>query len=95
MSDEMKLPEAVRVLCNALKHDSGVWQAWQANIAIAFQDEYFREHRDQGIHYISNVAATNFLNNLISLNEKKDSKHDADEVRRDLDLAIRYLKEGK
>ena len=62
------LAEAMRVLKKALKADPGYYYAWQANIAMQFQDEYSRHkgYKSRAVlHEISNKAAMNFLNLLI------------------------------
>lgn len=74
---DITLEEAIEVLCNALKEDSSYYISWQANIAMAFQDEFKNQEKyhngftrwlflENGLHTISNEAAKNFLNSLIS-----------------------------
>lgn len=60
------LAQAVDVLKNALKNDKSYEDTWQANIAMAFKDEFNRRKpiKDGDIHDIANDAAQNFLNNL-------------------------------
>lgn len=57
----------MKILVEKLKTDPDYRYAWQANIAMAFQDEYNR-HKDGpqqiNIHLISNNAADYFLENL-------------------------------
>ena len=60
---------AVRWLTWQLRKDKGLWISYQANIAMAFQDEfnrfmgrYGRNEAVDNIHSISNAAATNFMN---------------------------------
>jgi hypothetical protein len=67
----MKTKDAVDVLCDSLVHDEGYWICWQANIAMAFYDEWNRIANDGGlpckpehIHMIANSAANNFLKML-------------------------------
>jgi hypothetical protein len=66
--------EAIETLSKALKEDSDYRMSWQANIAMAFQDEFERGaefnttpltnvERD-ALHTVANKAADNFLNNL-------------------------------
>jgi len=61
MIDELK---------KALKNDKELYYAYQANIAVQFQDEYARSKstykNHEEIHKISNSAAKNFLNLLIN-----------------------------
>lgn len=63
--------EAVATLVLALKADPDYRRAWQANIAMAFYDEFCRSFgpvdRDitpGDIHPVANRAADNFLNIL-------------------------------
>lgn len=74
-----KLEKAINVLCEELakdKSEGSYYYSWQANIAMAFQDEFWRnfEEKDEElflkiessfIHTISNQAAKNFLDLLI------------------------------
>jgi hypothetical protein len=66
--------EALQVITTALKNDPEYFYTWQANIAMAFQDEFdiqsdkykpniFVANRTS-IHEIANKAAINFLNLL-------------------------------
>jgi len=56
-----KLKNAVEVLREALKTDEGYRIGWQANIAMAFKDEYYRSKNKEEIHEIANKASDNFL----------------------------------
>jgi len=71
-----KLKKAVETLCEELakdKSEGSYYYSWQANIAMAFQDEFWRTYNKEGfsenelneIHTIANEAAKNFLNLLI------------------------------
>ena len=66
----LRLKEAVSVLVEALKTDESYRIGWQANIAMAFKDEYCREKFQQSeqnfedVHELANSAADNFLNLL-------------------------------
>ena len=69
---EPTLQEAIKVLQKHLREDKSegsYYHSWQANIAMAFQDEvcinpaHFADEYD--FKEISNKAAKNFLNNLI------------------------------
>lgn len=62
---EDDLADAISVLVRALKKDDNYRMTWQANIAMAFQDEFHRSHRHCGVHEMSNEAAKNFLSNLM------------------------------
>lgn len=69
---ELELPYAIGRLCEELEKDKSegsYYYAWQANIAMAFQDEYRKELGDSPkmrvfIHEISNAAAKRFLDSL-------------------------------
>lgn len=76
MNGELK--QAVEALCKALAEDKAegsYYYAWQANIAMAFKDEYDQSanldelypHQKShiNIHEIANNAAKNFLDMLI------------------------------
>ena len=59
----------INTLIKNLKKDSGYYESWKANIAMAFKDEYGRcEKRYKNrndIHRIANKSADNFLNLLM------------------------------
>jgi len=67
----MTTEEAVLHLQKALKEDPGYYYGWQANIAMAFKDEYHKRaalgHHIDGetIHEIANDAAKRFLDLLL------------------------------
>ena len=65
---ETKLSKAISTLVDALKNDPDYRYAWQANIAMSFQDEFARQTGNEGdlvsnskIHRIANKSADNFL----------------------------------
>ena len=63
----MELKEAMAVLRTALLNDEDYRLGWQANIAMAFQDEAARQECKEDrrkLHTISNKAAKNFINIL-------------------------------
>lgn len=66
------IPFSVKNLCERLKKDKDYYYSWQANIAMAFQDEFRKEFPASStgylfdLHKISNEAAKYFLNNLIN-----------------------------
>jgi hypothetical protein len=69
----MTTKDAIKVLTEALKKDSGYHYSWQANIAIAFQDACKKEGISfPQLHNISNTAALNFLDVLCMDNEESD-----------------------
>ena len=63
----MNTKEAVKTLTERLQADEGLRLGYQANIAMAFKDEYKRKRveksdiNDSDIHEIANKAADNFL----------------------------------
>jgi hypothetical protein len=67
----MRVSDAVKTIVKELKADEGYRIGWQANIAMAFKDEWQRTvdsgvlpiAQDQ-IHAIANQAADNFLKTL-------------------------------
>lgn len=76
---DTKLREAIDILCSELQKDKSegsYYYSWQANIAMAFKDEFDRkleEHKthatkwlfkENGVHEIANNAAKNFLDML-------------------------------
>lgn len=60
---DMTFQQALKVFVDTLNEDGLAWIAWQANIAMAFQDAV---HQNPGmdLHGVSNLAATNFLKML-------------------------------
>lgn len=59
----------IKELIKNLRDDPDLYYVYQANIAMAFQDEYYRykkKYKNRGdIHQISNQGAKNFLDLLI------------------------------
>jgi len=62
------LPDAVETVTKAIREDKELYIAYQANIAMSFQDEFRRQMGQIGrneaienIHQIANNAAKNFL----------------------------------
>ena len=77
VKEQIVLQEAVKTLCNALREDKGLYIAYQANIAMAFQDEFIKQSEkhelftkwlmsEGGLHTIANNASHNFLKLLMS-----------------------------
>lgn len=68
--EQAEISKAVETLCNALRKDSAFYIAYQANIAMAFKDEWDRRSGEVGradnILEIANEAAKSFLNLLIT-----------------------------
>lgn len=72
MDKTITLEEAMKVVCQAIREDKAYRIGWQANIAMAFKDEYNLFEQRGGmiappgaIHSIANKAADRFLNILI------------------------------
>ncbi len=64
----MKFQKAFEVFQEGLRNDAELYYAYQANIAMAFYDEYRRAGNNlshQKVHKVANQAAKNFLNLLI------------------------------
>jgi hypothetical protein len=73
-SSETAIAKAVSILCEEWRNDPAYFYAWQANIAMAFKDEFDRSFINIGlgdtidqVHRIANQAAINFLHQLIEL----------------------------
>ncbi len=71
---ETEISKAVKLVCKELKADPDYRMSWQANIAMAFKDEFERGaefnttpltnvERD-ALHTAASKAADNFLNTL-------------------------------
>jgi hypothetical protein len=63
-------PSIIFELVKQLREDDGLYLAYQANIAMAFKDEFNRSVdgiiiKDAQLHQIANNAAKNFLNEFI------------------------------
>jgi len=61
-----EISDAVETLVKALEKDENFYYSYQANIAMAFQDEYHRSTKRyknrHEVHRIANNAAKHFLN---------------------------------
>ena len=69
MSD-ITIEQAMNIIRKAIQEDVGYRIGWQANIAMAFRDEYARrrfmsEAEHIFIHGVANKAAKNFLDILV------------------------------
>jgi len=66
----VSVEKEMKVVCDAIKNDEGYRITWEANIAMAFKDEWSRYFKDQPthnedyVHIISNNAAKNFIDLL-------------------------------
>ena len=60
----MDVKKEMDAVCKALREDAEYYQACQANIAMAFVDEW-READDHEIHPLANRAAKRFLDMLV------------------------------
>jgi hypothetical protein len=62
---------AFDLMVKELRDDQQYYYAWQSNIAMQFQDEMSNKgYRFPDLHEISNNAAKNFLNLLITKIDK-------------------------
>ena len=62
---DISFQEAFKVVAKNIKDDSGLYYAYQSNIAMAFKDEVARRGLHlPDVHEIANEAAKYFLNNL-------------------------------
>jgi hypothetical protein len=67
---ENLVPDAIAIIVKHLQDDKSYYIAWQANIAMAFQDEMHRKgYRLPDLYEIANKAADNFLELLMAKNE--------------------------
>lgn len=57
----MTTKEAVNHLVKELKADADYYYTWQANIAMAFKDEFDRSYLSKGVHEMATKAAKDFL----------------------------------
>jgi len=78
MTNNLTTKEAVEILVKSLQLDPGYRYGWQANIAMAFVDEFQRsKFLDQvpycEIHKIANKAADNFLD-LLCMDHSNDKR---------------------
>lgn len=64
--------KAFDIITEKLKTDSDYYYSWQSNIAMQFQDVMHKADYDfSNLHKLSNEAAKNFLDLLISKSENK------------------------
>mgnify|MGYP001221454406 CR=1 FL=1 len=63
--NETGVAKEMDIICKALREDAGYFMSWQANIAVAIQDEFARVGlRGELIHKATNQGAMNVLNLL-------------------------------
>lgn len=74
MCEELTTSKAIKHIAAALKEDFSYYYSWQANIAMAFQDEFRKECLHKGLHEISNNAAKRFLELLMLPCETEEQK---------------------
>lgn len=64
-----RVRKMIEELKKNLIKDEGFYICWQANIAMSFVDEYYRDEKKhknyQDVHRIANKATKNFLDSLI------------------------------
>lgn len=73
MNNDIK--KSVKILTDAIRNDNELYYVYQANIAMAFKDEFYRNNKKykntEDIHEIANTAAKNFLNLWIRPQEEE------------------------
>lgn len=88
LSEKLGLPSelerAMDVVTKALRSDPYYFLAWQANIAVEFQDEFARCKKrgrlsSVDVHAISNTAASNFLRRFSFATVADVMEHDGSE----------------
>ena len=65
---KVNLGEAIDRVCEEIKNDKGYRISWEANIAMAFKDQFhFSGHKHDAkiVHEVANKAAAAFLDQLI------------------------------
>lgn len=65
---KINLGDAFERICEEIKNDKGYRISWEANIAMAFKDQfYFSGHKHDAnvVHEVANKAAAAFLDQLI------------------------------
>ena len=67
MFEENITANAIKTIVKELKRDPAYYISWQANIAMAFQDEmHWAGYKLPDLHAIANRAADNFLKLLMA-----------------------------
>ena len=65
---KIKLSNAINRICKEIKNDEGYRLGWEANIAMAFKDQFNfsgHKHNKRVVHEVANKAAAAFLDQLI------------------------------
>lgn len=65
---KMNLSDAINMICEEIKNDKDYRISWEANIAMAFKDQFnFSGHKHDAkvVHEVANKAAAAFLDQLI------------------------------
>lgn len=73
MKEHTILKECVDALCEALETEPDFRMSWQANIAMAFVDEWDKDKKTRSlndVHGIANLAADRFLTMLCQTGSK-------------------------
>lgn len=68
-----KITDAIDVLSEELLKDPEYFRAWQANIAVQFQDVFRVDCMYQNLYWISNEAAKRFLNLLTATSKNREA----------------------
>lgn len=62
------ISDAIKMICEEIKNDKDYRISWEANIAMAFKDQFYfsgHEHDAKVVHEIANKAAAAFIDQLI------------------------------
>lgn len=65
---KVNLSDAINRFCEEIKNDKGYRISWEANIAMAFKDQFNfsgYKHDAKVVHEVANKAAAAFLDQLI------------------------------
>lgn len=66
--NQITLTDAFNKICEKIKTDASYRLAWEANIAMAFKDQFHfsgHQHDKKIVHEVANKAAAAFLDQLI------------------------------
>lgn len=65
---KIDLADAINKICEEIKTDKDYRHSWEANIAMAFKDQFLfsgHKHDPKIVHEVANKAAAAFLDQLI------------------------------
>jgi hypothetical protein len=61
--EEIKISDAINRICKEIENDNSYRISWEANIAMAFKDQFHfsgYEHDPEIVHEVANKAASAF-----------------------------------